>query len=95
VGVNGFVDQSEDIRIPILRDGSAGVRAASGRIQRVKAERDSEKVGAALQALREAAQGTANTMPFIIDAVREYATLGEITDVFREVFGKYEEPTWI
>ena len=95
VGVNGFVDQSEDIRIPILRMDPQGYERQVARIQQVKAERDSEKVGAALQALREAAQGTANTMPFIIDAVREYATLGEITDVFREVFGTYEEPTWI
>ena len=95
VGVNGFVDQAEDIRIPILQMDPQGYERQIARIQRVKAERDSEKVGAALQALREAAQGTANTMPFIIEAVREYATLGEITDVFREVFGKYEEPTWI
>jgi len=55
--------------------------------------------GEQLAALRAAAQSTAgsraNTMPFLLDAVRAYATLGEITDVFREVFGTYEEPTWI
>jgi methylmalonyl-CoA mutase N-terminal domain/subunit len=48
--------------------------------------------GATLAALREAAKGTANLMPFILDAVKAYATLGEITDVFREVFGVYQEP---
>lgn len=95
VGVNGFVDKEEDIRIPILAMDPQGYERQIGRIQQVKAERDNEKVGATLQALREAAQGTANTMPFIIEAVCEYATLGEITDVFREVFGTYEEPTWI
>jgi methylmalonyl-CoA mutase N-terminal domain/subunit len=95
VGVNGFADKEEDIRIPILAMDPQGYERQIGRIQQIKAERDSEKVGAALQALCEAAQGTANTMPFIIEAVREYATLGEITDVFREVFGTYEEPTWI
>lgn len=95
VGVNGFVDQEEEMRIPILAMDPQGYDRQIGRIQQVKAERDNEKVRAALQALREAAQGTANTMPFIIEAVREYATLGEITDVFREVFGTYEEPTWI
>ncbi|MCP4420329.1 MAG: methylmalonyl-CoA mutase family protein [Chloroflexi bacterium] len=95
VGVNQFVDESEEMRIPILAMDPQGYERQIGRIQQVKAERDSEKVGAALQALREAAQGTANTMPFIIEAVREYATLGEITDVFREVFGIYAEPTWI
>ena len=54
-----------------------------------------ERVVATLGALRAAAVGTENTMPYILDAVRAYATLGEITDVFREVFGTYEEPTWI
>lgn len=95
VGVNGFVDGDEEMRIPILEMDPQGYERQIGRIQQIKAERDNEQVGAALQALREAAQGTANTMPFIIEAVREYATLGEITDVFREVFGTYEEPTWI
>jgi methylmalonyl-CoA mutase N-terminal domain/subunit len=45
-----------------------------------------------LSALRDAARGTANTMPFILDAVKAYATLQEITDVFREGFGVYQEP---
>jgi methylmalonyl-CoA mutase N-terminal domain/subunit len=48
-----------------------------------------------LDALRAAAAGTENTMPYILEAVRAYATLGEITDVFRDVFGTYEEPNWI
>lgn len=95
VGVNGFVDESEEMKIPILQMDPRGYERQVSRINQVKAERDNEKVGVALQALREAAQGTANTMPFIIEAVREYATLGEITDVFREVFGTYAEPTWI
>jgi methylmalonyl-CoA mutase N-terminal domain/subunit len=45
--------------------------------------------------LRIACQGTENTMPFILDAVRAYATLGEIVGVMKDVFGVYEEPTWI
>jgi methylmalonyl-CoA mutase N-terminal domain/subunit len=52
-------------------------------------------VGETLSALRHAAQGTANLMPFLLDAVKAYATLSEITDVFREVFGTYQEPNWI
>jgi methylmalonyl-CoA mutase N-terminal domain/subunit len=48
-----------------------------------------------MNALRNAAEGNENTMPYILDAVRAYATLGEITDLFREVFGEYREPTWI
>jgi methylmalonyl-CoA mutase N-terminal domain/subunit len=45
-----------------------------------------------LSALREAAQGTENLMPYILDAVRTYCTLGEICGVLREVFGEYREP---
>ena len=44
-----------------------------------------------MAALREAAQGTENTMPYILDAVHEYATLQEIMDIFRGVFGEYQE----
>ncbi|HEM45939.1 MAG TPA: methylmalonyl-CoA mutase, partial [Alphaproteobacteria bacterium] len=65
------------------------------RLERVRRERDNEQVGSALEALRETAKGTDNTMPAILDAVRAYATLGEIMDVFRDVFGEYREPTII
>ena len=49
-------------------------------------------MGVTLNALREAANGTQNMMPFILDAVKAYATLQEITDVLRGVFGVYQEP---
>jgi methylmalonyl-CoA mutase N-terminal domain/subunit len=58
----------------------------------VRAERDSGAVGQALDRLRIAAQGTENTMPYILDAVRAYATLQEIMDVFRDTYGLYREP---
>ena len=60
--------------------------------EKVREERDSGAVGQALDRLRIAAQSTENTMPYIIDAVRTYATLQEMMDVFREVFGLYREP---
>jgi methylmalonyl-CoA mutase N-terminal domain/subunit len=50
-------------------------------------------VARSLDALKRAAAGTENTMPFLIDAVRAYATLGEICDAFRAVFGSYQEVT--
>ncbi|HJW84552.1 MAG TPA: methylmalonyl-CoA mutase family protein, partial [Anaerolineae bacterium] len=62
------------------------------RLQEVRRTRDNERVSIVLDALRDAAQGPANLMPFILDAVRAYATLQEITDVLRKVFGVYEEP---
>lgn len=57
----------------------------------VKAKRDGDKVKAALKKLEEAAKGTDNLMPHILEAVKVYATLGEIADVFRDVFGKHRE----
>jgi methylmalonyl-CoA mutase N-terminal domain/subunit len=72
-----------------------GYERQVARLQRIRHERDNEQVGATLDALREAAQGTQNTMPYILDCVRAYATLGEIMGVFRQVFGEYREPTII
>jgi methylmalonyl-CoA mutase N-terminal domain/subunit len=60
---------------------------------KLRAERDSGAFGQAMDRLRIACEGTENTMPFILDAVRAYATLGEIMGVMKEVFGTYEEAT--
>lgn len=95
VGVNGYTATSEELKIPLLEMDPQGYERQIGRLTALRQTRDNEKVGSALAALRRAAQGTENTMPYILDAVRAYATLGEITDVFREVFGMYEEPNWI
>jgi methylmalonyl-CoA mutase N-terminal domain/subunit len=95
VGVNGSVDEQEEIKIPILAMDPQGYERQVGRLNQVRQERDNERVGQTLSALRRAAEGTENTMPFILDAVKAYATLGEITDVFRDVFGTYAEPDWI
>lgn len=91
VGVNEY-QMDEPITIPILQMDPDGERRQIARLAELRQTRDNERVGATLSALREAAQGTANTMPFILDAVKAYATLQEITDVFREVFGVYQEP---
>ncbi|MCB9109509.1 MAG: methylmalonyl-CoA mutase, partial [Anaerolineales bacterium] len=56
---------------------------------------DNEAVTRCLGDLRQAAQGTENMMPFILDAVKAYATLQEIMDVLRDVFGEYQEMTII
>jgi methylmalonyl-CoA mutase N-terminal domain/subunit len=91
VGVNEYVED-EPLTIPILEMDPEGERRQIDRLRKLKEERDNEKVGTTLAALREAAQGTGNLMPFILNAVRAYATLQEITDVFRDVFGIYQEP---
>jgi methylmalonyl-CoA mutase N-terminal domain/subunit len=95
VGINGYADLDEEMRIPILKMDPQGYKRQVNRLQTLRLERDNECVSQRLEALRQAAAGTENTMPYILDAVRAYATLGEITDVFRNVFGQYDEPNWI
>jgi methylmalonyl-CoA mutase N-terminal domain/subunit len=90
VGVNDFADNGK-IEIPILEMDPEGFRRQVARLQALRLERDNEKVGAALNALRQAARGTENLMPHILNAARAYATLQEIMDVFRQEFGLYHE----
>jgi len=94
VGMNDFVND-EPIQIPILDMDPQGYETQCARIEEVKANRDHEAVARCLADLRRAAQGTDNLMPFILEAVKEYVTLQEIMDVFRDVFGEYEEPAII
>ena len=57
------------------------------------AHRDNREVAQRLKALEMAARGSENTMPYLVEAAKAYATLGEMMDVFREVFGEYH-PSW-
>jgi methylmalonyl-CoA mutase N-terminal domain/subunit len=91
VGVNDYT-MDEQIKVPTLYVDYEGQRAHLERLNRVRRERDQAAVKRALENLRHVAEGTENTMPAIIEAVRAYATLGEIMDVFRSVFGEYMEP---
>ncbi len=91
VGVNDYI-MEEDIKVPTLYIDRVGEREHLERLNRVRRDRDSASVEHALENLRRVAEGTENTMPAIIEAVRAYATLGEIMDVFRAVFGEYMEP---
>ncbi len=93
VGVNDFV-ADEKIEIPILEMDPQGYERQVARLQKVRAGRDNGQVAQALKRLRDASRGKDNLMYPILDAVNCYATLGEITDVFREVFGDYQEPVF-
>ncbi|MFP4284509.1 MAG: methylmalonyl-CoA mutase [Desulfovermiculus sp.] len=90
VGANEF-QSTEDIKVPLLRIDPEVEKAQVERVQAVREERDSEQVQNALNALRQAAQSETNVMPSIVDAVKAYATIGEICDVMREVFGEHRE----
>jgi len=94
VGINKYVDPTP-LRIPLLEMDPQGLERQVDRLERVRAERDSGRVGHALYRLRIAAQGTENMMPYILEGVRAYATLGEIIGVLRDVFGTYREPSWV
>ncbi|HEY2828943.1 MAG TPA: methylmalonyl-CoA mutase family protein, partial [Thermoanaerobaculia bacterium] len=92
VGVNGFTMQDEDPYDALYIDESVtGEQLAL--LNQVRRERSQQQVTDALQALRNGAKDeSANTMPFILDAVRAYASVGEISDALRDVFDTYQEP---
>ena len=89
VGVNDFV--TDEKPIDLLQIDETVAHRQAERLSKLRAERSNEKVQTSLKALRRAAEGDANLMPFILDAVKSYATLGEICDTMRDVFGIYEE----
>ena len=92
VGVNKFVDeQKEDEDIVLTTIDPDLSRKQIERLNRVKAERDNKKVEKALKVLEEKAASAENLVPFIQEAVREYATVGEISDALRKVFGEHQE----
>src|SRR5277367_1313461 len=89
VGVNEYV--SEERALDILQIDETVATRQAVRLSKLRAERSEEAVTRQLNSLRNAAKGTANLMPFIYDAVKVYATLGEICEAMRDVFGTYEE----
>jgi methylmalonyl-CoA mutase N-terminal domain/subunit len=93
VGVNEFVSE-EKTPIKILRIDPEIEKMLVKRLNEVKRQRNNTKVKEALDNLRKAAEKEdVNLMPFIIQAVKEYATLGEICDTLRQVFGEYKPPS--
>lgn len=91
IGVNKFNDSKKLAEQDVLTaDLSVGERQIA-RLEKMKAARNNEAVKAALEKLREAAKGTENLMPYLIEAVKTYATLGEICGVLREEFGEYKQ----
>ena len=89
VGVNDYVAQEKPLDI-LQIDETVAHRQAE-RLSKLRAGRSQSEVDRRLNALRKAAQGKDNLMPFLFDAVKAYATVGEVCDALREVFGTYEE----
>ncbi len=92
VGVNRY-DTEKDAQPETLTISEQAARRQIDRLHQVRAERNASAVGGALRALETAARSDANLMPLILDAVQAYASVGEICDALRRVFGEYEEST--
>jgi len=92
VGVNAFEEADEDHGLEILRiDESAG-QTQRRRLAKLRSERDAERVRVALEELAAAAGRDDNLLPPMLEAVRAYATLGEIRQALEDVYGRFKEP---
>jgi methylmalonyl-CoA mutase N-terminal domain/subunit len=91
VGVNKYVMPDEK-HVEYLRIDPAIEQEQIERVGRVKASRDAARVEKRLQQLTAACRDNQNVMPVLVDAVKDYVSLGEIADVYRRVFGLYREP---
>ena len=92
VGVNAHT-VDEPVEIPMLEMDPKGFERQCARLARLRKQRDTKKHTAALDAVQKAAEGDDNLMPHFITAVRADATLGELCEVLRGVFGEYREPS--
>ena len=90
VGVNDYV-QDDEPAYPILYIDDTAAEKQLARLAELKKTRDNGTVQRSLDALRQAARGRENTMYPLLDCVRAYATVGEMCDALREVWGEYEE----
>jgi len=97
VGINDFLQGNEQpVAIPIHTITAESEQRHLERLRRVRRERDQSLVASALQRLENAARdGRANLMPYIVEAVRSYATLGEMCNLLRGVYGEYREPALV
>jgi len=91
VGLNGFKEEAPGSKIEILKIGNEYEERQKERIAVLKSRRDNDKVQAVLAKLKDVMRSEENTFPYIIEAVESYATLGELCDAMREVWGAYRE----
>ena len=89
IGVNEY-NKNEKIEVPLLSIGEDIAERQIARLHQTKQERNKKTVEAALEKIRLAASGTDNLMPHFLEAVKAYASVGEICDVLREVFGEWK-----
>jgi methylmalonyl-CoA mutase N-terminal domain/subunit len=91
VGVNQFMDEREEVRIPRFRIDPEVEKVQLERLKQIKENRNQEKVLKYLNELKKAAESNENVIPYILNCVKVYATLGEIITTLKEVYGVYKE----
>ncbi|MFX1491030.1 MAG: methylmalonyl-CoA mutase [Promethearchaeota archaeon] len=91
VGVNEYITDDR-LEIPVLKIDPEVERTQLARLQKTRKSRNNNKVEQLLNRLQKAAEGTENLLPHILAAVREYATVGEVCNALRDVYGEYQEP---
>jgi methylmalonyl-CoA mutase N-terminal domain/subunit len=92
VGVNDFIEQDEDVKIPLLKIDQTVERDQIASLNKIKESRDNDRVKTSLAALKKSVKAGENHMPPLLDCIRCYTTEEEITSVLTEVFGTYTEP---
>ncbi|TET37020.1 MAG: methylmalonyl-CoA mutase, partial [Planctomycetota bacterium] len=92
VGVNKYRMEEEKREVELHEFDKASAAKQVERLNRIRAERDETHVTELLAGVRAAAQSGENVMPAVKSAVAAYATVGEIADIFRDVYGKFKEP---
>ncbi len=94
VGVNGFQTDEKELTIPLLKIDEQAARDQAEQLAKLRQTRDDAKCEANLARLREAAKGSENVVPFILECARSYCTLYEIRAALEDVFGAYREPVF-
>ncbi len=89
VGVNAFLEEGEEEEIPVLRVDASIQQEQTERLARLRARRDGSQIEILLDNVRKAARGNANLLYPMKEALRAEATLGEVSDALRDVFGEY------
>jgi methylmalonyl-CoA mutase N-terminal domain/subunit len=92
VGVNKYTE-GEEMEVDLHEYRQESVEEQVQRLREVKRERDNRKVGQLLKELEGAARAEKNVMPYLLECSKAYATMGEMTKVFKEVYGEFKEPS--
>jgi methylmalonyl-CoA mutase N-terminal domain/subunit len=92
VGVNKYTE-GEEMEVELHEYRRESAEGQIQRLQEIKRERDNRKVVQLLKDLEKAARDETNVMPYLLDCCKAYATLGEMTKIFKEVYGEFKEPS--